>query len=62
MKVTEVPVQIEVAVEVILTESVTDGLTTMVIALEVEVAGVTQVPVGVMTQVTTFPFAKVDEL
>jgi hypothetical protein len=59
VNVTDVPEQIVVAVAAILTDAVTDGLTVMVIALDVDVAGVTHVPVGVMTQVTTLPLAKV---
>jgi hypothetical protein len=59
VKVTDVPAHIVVAVAAILTDAVTDGLTVMVIALDVAVAGVTQAPVGVMTQVTTLPLAKV---
>lgn len=59
VKVTDVPEQIVVAVAAILTEAVTDGLTVIVIALDVAVAGVTQAPVGVMTHVTTLPLAKV---
>ena len=61
MKVTDVPEQIVVAVDVILTESVVDGLTFIVMALDVEVAGETQLPDGVITQVTTLPFAKADD-
>ena len=62
MKVTCVPEQIVVAVDVIFTESVPVAFTVIVIAFEVEVAGDTQLPVGVMTQVTTFPFISADEL
>jgi hypothetical protein len=59
VKVTDVPAQIVVAVAAICTESVPVAFTVIVIALDVAVAGVTQAPVGVMTQVTTLPLAKV---
>ena len=62
MNVTDVPAHIVVAVAAILTDAVTDGLTVMVIELDVAVAGVTHVPVGVMTQVTTLPLARVLEV
>ena len=62
VKVTCVPEQMVVAVEVIFTESVKDELTAIVIALEVEVAGETQLPVGVMTQVTTLPLAREEDV
>jgi hypothetical protein len=61
VKVTEVPAQIDVELAAILTESLPDGLTVIVIAFEVAVAGIAQ-PVGVMTQVTTLPLASVEEL
>jgi hypothetical protein len=61
VKVTEVPAQIDVELAAILTESLPVGLTVIVIALEVAVAGIAQ-PVGVMTQVTTLPLANVEEL
>ena len=59
VKVTCVPEHMVVAVEVIFTESVPVALTVMVIALEVDVAGSTHEPDGVMTQVTTLPLASV---
>ncbi len=59
MNVTEVPAQIVEADAAICTESVPTALTTIVIALDVEVAGDTQVPVGVMIHVTTLPLASV---
>ena len=62
MKVTEVPEHIVVALADILTESVVDGLTVIVMALEVDVAGDAQAPDGVITQVTTLPFASVDDV
>lgn len=51
MKVIEVPAHTEVADAETLTESVTDAFTVTVTALEVEVAGDTQAPDGVITQV-----------
>ena len=60
VKVTEVPEQMLVALAEILTESVTpDELTVIVIALDVDVAGVAQEPDGVMTQVTTAALVRV---
>ena len=47
---------------VMLIESVPVALTTIVIALDVAVAGDTQVPVGVMTQVTILLLANADDV
>ena len=57
MKVTGVPAQTVVADAAILTASVAAAFTVIVIAFDVDVAGDTQVPDGVMTQVTTSPLA-----
>jgi hypothetical protein len=62
VNVTIEPEHIVVAVEVMLTESTTDGLTVIVIGREVEVAGDAHDPDGVITQVTTLPFASVVEV
>lgn len=51
VKVIEVPAQADVADADTLTESVTDAFTVTVIARLVAVAGVTQPPDGVITQV-----------
>ena len=59
VNVTDVPAHIVVALAAILTASVPVALTVIVIALEVAVAGDTQLPDGVMTQVTTSPLASV---
>ena len=62
VKVTDAPEQIVVAVVEICTESVTDGFTVIVIALDVDVVGVAHEPDGVMIQVTTLPLAKVADV
>ena len=56
------PEQIVVAEADMLTASVTGVVTVMAIAFDVAVAGDTQVPDGVMTQVTTSPLASVLEV
>ena len=59
VKVTDVPEQMVEAVEVIFTESVTDGLMVMVMAGDVAGLPVTPARLEVITQVTELPFAKV---
>ena len=59
MKVTEPPAQMVVVVAAILTEGVTDGLTVIVIAFDVAVAGEAQLALDVKTQVTTWPLVSV---
>ena len=60
VKVTLVPAQIELpGLAAILTDGATDPETTIVIALDVAVVGLTQASDEVMTTVTTSPFAKV---
>ena len=59
VNITDIPEQILVDVVEICTESVPVALTTIVTAFDVDVAGDTQLPVGVITQVTTLPLAKV---
>lgn len=59
VKVTEVPAHMVVAEAPMVTEGTTVGLTVMVMALEVAVAGEAQAAVDVMTQVITLPLARV---
>ena len=59
MKVTDVPAHIVVALAAMLTASVPVAFTVIVMALDVALVGNTQVPDGVITQVTTLPFASV---
>ena len=58
VKVTEVPVQIEVLLAAIVTDGVTDAAV-IVIALLLTVTGLAQGSLLVMTTVTTFPLASV---
>ena len=59
VKETEAPTQIVVELAVILTPGINEGLTAIVIELDVAVAGKAQVKLDVMMTLTTSPFAKV---
>ena len=60
MKVSDVPAQIVVVGAEILTDGVTEGLTVMVMELEVAVRGEAQPALEVITHDTTCPFVSVD--
>ena len=62
VKVVDADVQIVVVGVVMCIVGVTVGLTVIVIPFDVDVAGDTQLPVGVMIQVTTLPLASDDEV
>jgi hypothetical protein len=62
VKVTEVPAQTEAAEAAILTAGVTMGLTVMATELEVAVGLVAQPIVEVITQETTSPLFKAEEV
>ena len=59
VKVTEAPTQIAVELEAIFTDGVTEGVTVIVIELDVAGEPVAQFKLEVITTVTTSPFAKV---
>jgi len=60
VKVTEVPVQIEVALAEILTDGTDEGFTVMVIPFEVAVVGLTHAKLLVKIQVTICPLVSVE--
>jgi len=60
VKVTEVPVHIEVALAEILTDGTAEGFTVMVIPVEVAVVGLTQAKLLVKIQVTICPLVSVE--
>lgn len=60
MKVTDVPAHIVVALALILTDGVRTGLTVIVIALLVTIAGTAQTALEVNTSVTTWPFERAE--
>ena len=60
VKVTEVPVHIEVALAEILTAGTAEGFTVMVIPFEVAVVGLTQAKLLVKIQVTICPLVSVE--
>jgi hypothetical protein len=62
VKVTDVPVQIDVCDAAIDTDGVTFAFTVIVIPFDVTVAGDGQVALLVIRTVTTFPFASVEEV